>query len=98
MIAALNYTVILAYSHYTPVNELCGDVEKEMLIDPPSVKCLYQMVKDVHGGVPFYPIKPQYIISTDDTIAYIFVGKGVKKEHFRLVSKRSLNNTGHQLK
>ena len=88
LIAALCYAVALAYSHFIPVNELCGDIEKEMLAASPGVKLLYQMTKDANGGILVYQIQPQYIVSTDDTVANIFVGKGTKKEHFRLVSKK----------
>lgn len=63
---------------------MCDDTKKAMLVAPPGVKLLYQMVKDAYGCVPVYPIKPQYVISTDDTMSYIFVGKGVKERTFQI--------------
>ena len=52
------------------------------------------MIRKYHNNLPVYPLQPQYIYSTDDTVVYIYEGLGQKKEKFRLISTDSLNKQG----
>ena len=45
-------------------------------------------------NLPVFPIKPQYIFSSDDTVVYTYEGKGKESDVFRLVARKALNVAG----
>ena len=60
---------------------------------------LYKMVCSAYGNtVQIIPIRPEYILSTDDTVQFIFKGKGEDNDMFRLVSTKFLRNAGTRSK
>ena len=44
------------------------------------------MVCKVHRNLPIFVAHPHLVMSSDDTVQYIFEGKGEKDEPYRLVS------------
>ena len=49
------------------------------------------MVCKYYGkNVPVFPVRPEYLLTTDDTVEYIFEGKGQEQDQFRLCSTKSL--------
>ena len=65
---------------------MCPRVQKDMKDAPVGVKMMYNLTSAALGGVPLHPIKPCYVLSTDDTVVYTFEGKGVRDAAFRLCS------------
>ena len=41
-----------------------------------GLKLLYNMVSDVNENLPIYPVKPELLFVTDDTVNYIYEGEG----------------------
>ena len=93
IIAAMSLALAIAYANYIPITEEDPSITKEMEDAPIGVKLMYDLVRK-HYGCPIYPVKPQYILSTDDTVVYVFEGKGRENEHFRLVSTKSIAKSG----
>ena len=58
---------------------------------------LHKMVSKTYGGGIIFPIKPQFVFFTDDTVVDIFERKGLEKDKFTLIRKRSLKLWGNQL-
>lgn len=59
---------------------------------------MYQLVSKIYGEVPLRSVKPCYVLSTDDTIVYIFESKGSKDSKLRLVFKSGGSCAGHTSK
>jgi hypothetical protein len=67
-------------------------VHKEINNPTSGAQKLFKMVEKAHGNVLTFPIKPQYNLSTDNTVNYIFEGKGTSKGQFQLAGA-SLNKS-----
>ena len=52
------------------------------------------MISKHYKILSLVPVIPALIISTDDTVNYVFAGEGNKQEQFRLVSTKSLTRAG----
>ena len=50
------------------------------------------MVRKSYGNLPIMAVKPHLVLSTDDTVNYIFDGTSSGKGEFRLVSSNSINS------
>ena len=94
LISAMAFLIVVASTHFILANEENDEIRKEMKDAPTGVKMLYDMVSKAHGNLPVIPIKTQYIYSSDDTVMYVFEGKGKDKDLFRLVSSKALKHAG----
>ena len=56
------------------------------------------MISKVNGDLPIRPVRPELIFSTDDTVNYIFEGKGTVNDCFRLVGTKALQSGGTRSK
>ena len=65
---------------------------------PVGVRMMYNLTHEALGNIPIRPVKPCYIFSTDDSVVYIFEGKGDKEINFRLCSKVSTTSASHSSK
>ena len=72
IIAAMSLALAIAYANYIPITEEDPSITKEMEDAPIGVKIMYNMVCQ-HYSSPIYPVKHQYILSTNDTVVYILV-------------------------
>ena len=61
---------------------------------PDGVKLLYKLVSEVYGNLPIFAVKPELLFSTNDTVNYIYEGKGKQKYVFRLVASISFKKAG----
>ena len=52
------------------------------------------MVRRAYKDVTMFSIKPQYILSTDDSVVYTYQGKWTKYEKFMLVSSKVTIQSG----
>ena len=59
---------------------------------------MYEMVRKSYGNLPIMAVKPHLVLSTDDTVNYIFEGTSSGKEEFRLVGSNSLKKAGSRSK
>ncbi len=60
----------------------------------PETRELYDLITDSRGGVPVVLIRPELIISINDSTVFIFYGSTTKNDEFRLVTKESCLNRG----
>ena len=97
-IATVSYVIIFPFSHFIPVRKTCTNVRRDLDKASPGITLFYKIFLNYYGNAPVLPIKPQYIISTDDTVVYIFIVKGTKKDTFRLVYWKSLTHASHSEK
>ena len=94
LIFAMAFLIVVANTYFILANEENDEIRKEMKDAPKCIKMLYDMVSKAHGNLPVIPIKTQYIYSSDDTVMYVFEGKGKDKDVFRLVSSKALKHAG----
>ena len=85
MVAATHYDVSsdVQIEHEHVMNKVPLEV-------PDGVKLLYRLVGKAYGDdVPIIPVRPEMILSTDDTVGYIFEGKGAGTDLFKLVASKA---------
>ena len=75
IISAMSLVLDTAYANYIPITEKDPLITKEMDDTPIGVKIMYDMVWN-HYGSPIYSVKSQCILSTNNTVVYVFEGKG----------------------
>ena len=46
---------------------------------------LHKVVTKIYGKITVFPIRPENILSRDDTVNYVFQGKGSDNGRLRLV-------------
>ena len=95
--AVMNFTIVVAHSHFIPVSVPCKNVERDIEKADIGVMILVEMVSQA-WGTPVIPINPQYVFLSDDTVVYIYKGKANKQGTFYLVSTKSLKAVGNQSK
>ena len=94
LISSMALLCVIASTHYIAVTEIQHKVEKEVREEDEGVKMLYSMISKSHNNLPIFPIRPELVLSTDDTVNYIFDGKSEEKDLFRLVSTKALLKSG----
>ena len=72
---AVTFLATVATMHYIIGVECPKEIHESML---EGAKMLIDLVEEANGGVPVCPIKSQYVTSTDDTVEYVYEGKGKK--------------------
>ena len=75
------------------VSEKNSDVEKDIRKASIGVKKLHKVVTKIYYNLPVFPIHSDLILSTDDTVNYIFEGKGSDNGSFRLISSKENTNS-----
>ncbi|KAL7498904.1 hypothetical protein ACHAWT_008594 [Skeletonema menzelii] len=92
--AVLSLLAVIASGHFVPIDEECPDIKRQLRDADDKCRLLYDMVEEALGGVAVFPVKPEYIFSTDDTTCYIFEGKVDGKDKWTLVTNDSIRNSG----
>eukprot|EP00978_Attheya_sp_CCMP212_P042288 scaffold255283_cov67-Attheya_sp.AAC.1 len=91
LISAMAFCVATAATHWYVSLE--SDPKLEDMINTRAsegARKLYSMLKAFHGqDVPLRSVKPYFILSTDDTVSYVFEGKGEEQDAFVLVGMHS---------
>ena len=59
---------------------------------------LFNMVSKVNGDLLIRPVRPELIFPTDDTVNYVFEGKGIVNDCVRLVGTKALQSGGTRSK
>lgn len=75
IICAMALALAIAYANYIRITVEDPRILKEMEDAPIGVKIMYDLVRK-HYGCPIYPVKPEYMYSTDDAVVYVFKGEG----------------------
>lgn len=70
---AVTYLIVVASTHFIIGHECPTSIRDKM---SEGAIMLLDLVSKANGGVPVCPIPPQYILSTDDTVEYVYEGKG----------------------
>jgi len=87
--AAVATLGIIGSTHLFPVDKLDEDLRKEMKNLPEDTTMMMDMMSRVFG-CPVYPVRPEYIFSSDETTEYIYEGTKTKTDQFVLTSKKSI--------
>ena len=79
---------MIAATHYVPAEYHDPEITADMNHPDTTkgVKLMYDLVSKYYNNLLIMLVKPQYIMSTDDTVVYMFEGLGIKQELFRLIS------------
>jgi hypothetical protein len=94
LISSMAFLLLVASTHYVVTRDKNKKVYKEIQDASEGAQKLFQLVQEAHGGMPIFPIKPSHMTTTDDTVAYVFDGKGMGKDLFRLLSQKSNKKAG----
>ena len=95
LMSAMALVVLVASTHYYVIPQEIAQVRNDMKTASDGVRMLYNVVSKAHGNVPVAPLKPQYIMSTDDTVVYTYEGADEDgHDNYRLVANNSLETKG----
>ncbi len=89
----LSLLTCIGAGHFIPVDEECPEIKRQLKEVDDKCRLLYDMVVNALG-VSVYPVKPEYIYSTDDTTCYIFEGEYKGKDKWTLVTNDSIRKSG----
>jgi hypothetical protein len=89
---AVTYLIVVAATHFIIGRECPLSIKDKM---SKGAIMLLNLVSKANGGVPVCPIPPHYILSTDDTVEYVYEGKGThtwsqKPVYLRASPRRNL--------
>ena len=84
---------LIAYTHFIPVSNEDPDLRAELKRLPKSTQRLVDAVS-ASWGTHIVPVRPELIISTDDTTEYIFEGTKDVAPKFVLATKTSILKRG----
>ena len=98
LISAMALLSVIACTHYIPAVEWQKDIEEEMKNSSASVLKLFKIMQTFYNNAPLTIVNPALLFSTDDTVQFIFEGKGVGTDKFRLVSSKCLQGSGTRSK
>jgi hypothetical protein len=73
LMSAMSFACTVALSHFIVGSPSSGNQLPSKISRGASQ--FIEMIRKANNGLPVFPIKPQYVTSTDDTTRYIFVGK-----------------------
>ena len=85
---------VISATQYEVVLETSSNVEKDIGKASIGVKKLHKVVTKIYVNLPVFPIRSERILSTDDTVSYIFEGKGSDNGRFRLVDSKENTSSG----
>jgi hypothetical protein len=94
LISSMAFLLLVASTHYVVTRHKNQKVYTDIQDAPKGALKLFQLVQEAHGGLPIFPIKPSHMTTTDDTVAYVFDGRGMGKDQFRLLSQKSNKKAG----
>ena len=90
----MSFLMVVAYCHYIVLKEEDPEVLEELKKVDSDTRQLYNMVRLATNNLPVYPIKSHYVMSTDDTVVYVYEGTGRKESTFKLVGANSAYSSG----
>ena len=93
---ALLYVIDATY--YEVVSKTSRNVEKKIRKSSIGEKKSHKVVTKIYGNLPVLLILPELILSTDDTVNYMYEGKGSYNGIFRLVASKENANTSTRSK
>jgi hypothetical protein len=79
LILSMAFLLLVALTHYVIMQHKNQKDYKDIKNAPEGAQKLFDLVREAHGGLPIFLIKPSDI---DDTVAYVFGGKGMGKDLF----------------
>ena len=93
LIYAMELLCVISATQSEVVSKKNSDVEKDITKASIGVKKLHKVVTKIYYNLPVFPIHSDLILSTDDTVNYIFEGKGSDNGSFRLISSKENTNS-----
>ncbi|KAL7552482.1 hypothetical protein ACHAWF_015738 [Thalassiosira exigua] len=90
---SVSNVALIGSTHCIPVEKPDPDIAAELKTLPHATRMMVELVSHA-WGCNVYPVRPEYIFSTDDTTEYIFEGTASKKPRFVLVSKSTIRKAG----
>ena len=85
---------VISSTHYEVVSETSSDVDKEIRKSSIVVKTLHKVITKIYVNLPVFPIRLELILSTDDTVNYVFEVKGSDNGSFILFASKEITNSG----
>ena len=92
--SSMTLLLVVSATHFTPPTERSIATEKELEDATDGAKRLYKLIQDFYGGVYLEVAKPQYSLSTDDTVTFVFKGAKRGDSQWRMIGTSSLKNAG----
>eukprot|EP00957_Ditylum_brightwellii_P083771 6367379-Ditylum_brightwellii.AAC.1 len=90
------FIIVVATTHVITMDEESKELRREMRLTSESVPIMHNMLSAAYGNLPLFYINPKYMFSTEDTVMYIYEGKGTESDELRLVSSSGLKQGGVQ--
>eukprot|EP00957_Ditylum_brightwellii_P084257 6406197-Ditylum_brightwellii.AAC.2 len=84
------FIMVVATIHMITVEKESKELRRAMRLASEGVQMMHKMLNTAYGNLPCFYIKLKYIFSTDDTVMYIYEGKGTESDEFRLVPSSGL--------
>jgi hypothetical protein len=94
LISSVAFLLLVASTHDVVTRQKNQKIYKDIRNAPEGAQKVFDLVQEAHGGLPIFPIKPSHMTTTDDTVAYVFDGKGMGKDLFCLLSQKSNKKAG----
>jgi hypothetical protein len=64
---SISYLLVIAVTHFIPAFEEERDIRKELKGVSKETRQLYDLIMGSQGGVPVHVVRPELIISTDNS-------------------------------
>eukprot|EP00957_Ditylum_brightwellii_P124933 9524057-Ditylum_brightwellii.AAC.1 len=74
--------MVVTTTHVITVEEESKELRREMGLASEGVQMKHAMLSTAYGNLPLFYIKPEYIFSMDNTVKYIYEGKGTECDKF----------------
>ena len=94
LISAMAFIMVVATTHFIIVPKESESIREDMKNASDGVKIMMKLLSSSYNKLPLFPLKPQYILSSDDTVMYIYEGKGKESDEFHLVSSKAITQAG----
>ena len=80
----MSLLLVITGTHYVPSEHHHPEISTDINYSKTTkgVKLMYDLVSKYYNNLPIMPVKPQYIMSTDDTVVYTFEDLETKQENF----------------
>ena len=82
-ISSMVLILVVVTTHYKVCDNVDSSLEKGINQVSDGIEILYRITRKAYDDLSIRPVKPQYLYSTDDTIYYVFKGKGENKITFQ---------------
>lgn len=98
LISAMALLCVIASTHFWSATDIDADLYRDVKERSDGVQLLFDLVSKVYTNAPIFIVYPDLVFPTDDTVQYIFEGKGKTKHAFTLASNLTERQAGTRVK